>query len=203
MDTIKLATIKAEQAECWVTGAAWVGSSISAKNKSDMPAFRYISLIGPPSAVTSVWASLVKRKGHISIYDWNSYYPFAGMVDGAPARRMVKIINQSPKYIHAIIVCPSPSLLLLTAPGQRFPYSDEERRPLVGPLLVNYVNTHSRTVCKPQWGDWLFKNTVNNYIHRNAVWQLSCNGDCLAYWVKPGLRWGELIEDGIRKGELK
>lgn len=200
-----LPEIVTEQGKCWVTGAAWVEPNYrydERTKRSSLASFYYVSLIGPPAQVTSVWASLVKRKGHIGIREWEGYRGFGGMVEGLPARRMVKVIHSQPRYIHATIITLSTQLILLTSPGKTFPYNDDERRPLVGPLLAAYINTHTPYVCKPEWGEWIFKNTVQSYINREAVVQLRCAGDCLAYHVTAGLNWGNLLAEGIKKGEL-
>lgn len=199
-----LVEISAKEGKCWVTGAAWrEGKNYGWNEKiSDRPQIYYISLIGTPANVTSVWASLIKRKGDITIPEWNYTYPLAGMVLDQPARRMTRIVSREPKYIHCTIVVPTPQLILITSPGVTFPYEDALRQPIVGPRLAAHINTHSRAVCKPEWGEWLYKKTLGSYTNKNAITTLASHGDCLAYLVRPDLNWDTLIEDGIKSGEL-
>lgn len=199
-----LSVIEAKEGKCWVSGAAWREGKEFGWNQNigDRPSIYYISLIGTPANVTSVWASLVKRKGDIFIRDWNYSYPLAGMSMDAPARRMTRVLNQDPKYIHCTVIVNTPNLILLTRPGVTFPYEDSARKPLVGPLLAAHINTHGEYICKPAWGEWLFTQTIGSYINRNAITTLSSHGDCLAYLVPPGLAWGTLIKNGIEKGEI-
>jgi len=71
--------------------------------------------------------------------------------------------------------------------------------------LVDRLNKMLSIPVLPQWSSYLWERGRNGgRWDDKGLLALTTNGDCVAgYWVNPGWRWTETIQEGLRDGRIR
>lgn len=189
-----LFTINNDQTSAIVTGLAY-------ERGSPYCVPYWISIVGPKSRVSSIWATFISKGKRCIIREVDS----RGF-DSFPAstKRFVAMIDKATSYQNVIIRPRAmPELLLYQHPGKTIhELTDDEKaaaKAAIHAQFIDYINSHTNTIVLPEWAGWLYERATT----LNAMNNLLTEGDCIyAAVVRTDFNWPELVKLGFEEGKL-
>ena len=183
--------------------AILLGVAVGERNK-----VFYLSVVGPRSAVKSLWATLVARKKKDILFRYtywvDPWLQYRGLPSGYHQFwTPLPMTNQ----VHAVFVARRPDLFLVTAPEgagngdsyirdrQLREHSTESYR-----RFARFLDQHLDIPVLSEWGEYLAREGYR----RGLLKSLEAGGDCLSAnlisndWAK----WQEAIIQALRYGYL-